>query len=183
MPASSLTTSSQAPHSLGKTDAAVTLEEFGDFQCPPCAALAEPINRLQRDYPNGVRIIFREFPLVNHAHAREAALAAEAAGLQNRFWEMHDLLYREQSAWSSAADAQALFRSYAGTIGLDLKRFDRDLEGDVVKKRVEEDQKQAASLGISTTPSILVNKKSVPPASLRPDLLRKVVEQTLASIR
>jgi protein-disulfide isomerase len=91
-------------HVLGARDAPVTLMEFGDFQCPPCANLAEPINQIERDYRSRVRVVFRHLPLANHQHAREAALASEAAGLQGRFWEMHDLLYREQSVWGSAPD-------------------------------------------------------------------------------
>src|SRR6202521_6277932 len=72
-------------HVLGPADAAVTIEEFGDFQCPPCGKLSEPLNQLQHEYGHQVRLIFRNFPLINHQHAREAAYAAEAAGLQDRF--------------------------------------------------------------------------------------------------
>src|SRR5207253_3753422 len=83
---------SESIHILGSHDAPVTLEEFGDFQCPPCGILSGPINQLEQDYRPRLRVIFRHFPLVTHAHALEAAVAAEAAGAQGRFWEMHDLL-------------------------------------------------------------------------------------------
>src|SRR5438132_11620082 len=86
-------------HVRGPADAAVTLEEFGDFQCPPCGLLSEPINQLQKQY--NLRVIYREFPLPSHAHAREAAFAAEAAGRQGRLWQMPDLLYREPAVWST----------------------------------------------------------------------------------
>src|SRR3989442_1237851 len=99
--------SGELVHALGPANAPVTLEEFGDFQCPPCAKLSEPINELQKQY--NLRVIYREFPLSNHAHAREAAFAAEAAGRQGRFWQMHDLLYREQAVCSKSTDARALF--------------------------------------------------------------------------
>ncbi len=170
-------------HILGKKDASITMEEFGDFQCPPCGALAEPINRLQKNHAKSVRVIFREFPLVTHAHAPEAAFAAEAAGLQGRFWQMHDLLYREQAKWSQATDARELFRAYAGSIGVNLRRYDADVQGEVVKGRVKEDQARGAKLGVSTTPTIFINGQSVPPASLRPDLLEKLVEQRVAATR
>jgi protein-disulfide isomerase len=85
----------ESMHIRGPADATVTLEEFGDFQCPPCGALSEPLNELERDYKAKMRFVFHQFPLVNHANAKPAAYAAEAAGLQGRFWEMHDLLYRE----------------------------------------------------------------------------------------
>ncbi len=110
---------------LGKPDAPVTLEEFGDLQCPPCQKMAEPIKELERDYRGRLRVIFRHLPLPTHGNARDAAFAAEAAGLQGRFWEMHGLLYQEQAVWSQAPEVRELFASYAGTLGLDVARFRR----------------------------------------------------------
>lgn len=168
-------------HIRGKPDAPVTVEEFGDFQCPPCGALSEPINKLEEDYRGRVRIVFRELPLPNHEHAREAALAAEAAGLQGRFWQMHDVLYREQSVWSKAADVRSLFNSYAGVIGLDIERFKRDMEGDETKTRVDRDARHAAALRVTTTPTIFVNKQPVSPASLHSGGLRAAVNAALSA--
>src|SRR5437660_11541016 len=91
-------TGGQVVHVLGPDNAAVTLEEFGDFQCPPCGRLSEPINQLQKQY--NIRVIYRNFPLPIHAHAKEAACAAEAASRQGKFWQMHDLLFKEQAVWS-----------------------------------------------------------------------------------
>jgi protein-disulfide isomerase len=121
-------------HIRGKPNAPVTLEEFGDFQCPPCGTLAGPIKQLEKDYEPRLRVIFHHFPLPAHQHAREAACAAETAGLQNRFWEMHDLLYREQSVWSTAADVHELFSAYAGTLGLNIDRFKKDMESEPVNE-------------------------------------------------
>ena len=101
-------------HVRGNPDAPVTLEEFGDFQCPPCGQFAVFVEELLREYDSRLRVVFRNFPLPAHEHAREAALAAEAAGFQGKFWEMHDTLYREQSSWSKAPNARELFESYAG---------------------------------------------------------------------
>jgi len=140
--------SGESAHALGPANAPVTLEEFGDFQCPPCGALSDPINQLEKEYRPRLRVTFRHFPLVTHAHALEAACAAEAAGMQGRFWEMHDLLYREQSVWSKAADAHTLFNSYAGMVGLNLDRFKKDMDSDKTKERVRSDQRQAAALGV-----------------------------------
>jgi protein-disulfide isomerase len=166
-------------HVRGKPGAPVTLEEFGDFQCPPCGTLSEPINKLEEDYRGRVQVVFREFPLPNHQHAREAAIAAEAAGLQDRFWQMHDVLYREQAVWSKAADAQALFNSYAGVIGLDMERFKRDVEGVEAKHHVESDQRDGAARSVTTTPSIFLNNRPVPPSSLNPAALRAAIEAEL----
>jgi protein-disulfide isomerase len=166
-------------HVLGPADAPVTLQEFGDFQCPPCGRLSEPINQLQRDYKEKLRLVFRNFPLINHLHARDAAYAAEAAGLQGRFWEMHDVLYREQAVWSNSADARALFAAYAGYIGLNTERFKLDMDSEKIKERVDADQKQGLSLGVKNTPTIFVNNKEIDPKSLNPAELRAAVDAAL----
>ena len=169
----------ESMHVRGRPDAPVTLVEFGDFQCPPCANLSDPINQLERDYRSRLRIAFRHFPLGNHPHAREAALASEAAGLQGRFWEMHDLLYREQSAWSGAPDARVLFNAYAGMLGLNIDRFKKDMESEQAKARVESDEQKAVALGVRTTPTIFINNQAVPPARLNPPGLRGSIDAAL----
>jgi len=166
-------------HIRGRPDAPVTLEEFGDFECPPCGKLSEPINQLENDYHSRLRIIFHHFPFGSHQHARDAALAAEAAGLQGRFWEMHDLLYREQAAWSKAADARLLFNAYAGMLGLKIDRFKKDMESDEVKRRVTSDQQQGAALGVTVTPTIFINNRALPPASLNAAGLRAAIEAAI----
>ncbi len=138
--------------------------------------LSEPINQLEKAYQPNLRVIFRNFPLVTHAHAREAAIAAEAAGLQDKFWEMHDLLYREQSIWSKATDVRTLFNSYAGVLGLDIERFKKDMDGDKAKGRVEADQKHAMLLGIQNTPTIFLNNKVIDPKELNPESLRAATD-------
>jgi len=163
-------------HVRGRADAPVTLEEFGDFQCPPCGALAGPIKQLEKDYDPRLRVIFHHFPLITHQHAREAACAAEAAGLQNHFWEMHDLLYREQSVWSKAADVRTLFNSYAGMLGLNVDRFKKDIDSDKAKERVTADQKHGAALGVQNTPTIFLNNRALDPTDLNPGNLRAAVD-------
>src|SRR6266478_5042500 len=113
----------ESVHIRGNPNAPVTLEEFGDFECPSCKNVATFLDEVVKEYQPSVRVIFRNFPLAMHQHSRDAALAAEAAGLQGRFWEMHDMLFREQVVWSSASDAGTLFDSYAETLGLDLNQF------------------------------------------------------------
>jgi protein-disulfide isomerase len=176
-------TESGEAHTLGPPNAPVTLEEFGDFQCPPCGRLSEPINQIQHDYAGKVRLIFRNFPLINHLHAREAAYAAEAAGLQGRFWEMHDALYREQAVWSVSPDARALFNAYAGYIGLNTERFKIDMDSDKVKERVAADQKQGLSLGIKNTPTLFLNNKEIDPKALNPKDLRAAIDTALKNTK
>lgn len=172
----------ESVHVRGNSDAPVTLVEFGDFQCPPCANLAEPINQLERDYRSRLRVVFHHFPLANHEHAREAALASEAAGLQGRFWEMHDLLYREQPVWSNAPDVRPLFSGYAGRLGLDIDRFKKDMESDKAKARVGFDEEQAVTLDVRSTPTIFINNQEVPPAYRNLAGLRAIVDAALRAL-
>jgi protein-disulfide isomerase len=171
----------QTGHVLGPADAPITLEEFGDFQCPPCGKLSEPINQLQKQH--NLRIIFREFPLPMHAHAREAAYAAEAAGLQGRFWQMHDLLFREQPVWSNSPDARTLFNAYAGMLQLDLDRFKRDMDSSDVIQQVETDQQRGAQIGVRTTPTIFLNNEAVPPEQLKPENFTGYVETAVKNAK
>ena len=166
-------------HIRGRADAPVTLEEFGDFQCPPCGKLAGPIKQLEHDFDPHLRVIFHHFPLINHQHARAAAFAAEAAGVQGHFWEMHDLLYREQAVWSKATDVQPLLNSYAGMLGLNVDQFKKDMESDSVKARVDLDQKRGTALGIQNTPTIFLNNRAIAPADLPPDRLRAAVTEAV----
>jgi len=166
-------------HVRGRADAPVTLVEFGDFQCPPCATLADPINQLEREYGSRFRVVFRHLSFPNHQHAREAALASEAASLQGRFWEMHDLLYREQSVWSKAPDVRVLFNSYAGMLGLNIDRFKKDMESEQAKARVKSDEQQALALGLVTTPSIFVNNGKLPRAYVNPPGLRVAIDSAM----
>lgn len=170
-----------ATHVLGPAEAPVTLEEFADYQCPPCGRIASVISQMEHDYRPRLRIVFRNFPFASHVHAHEAALAAEAAALQGRFWQMHDLLYREQAAWSNAADARPLFESYAGMIGLSIERFRRDMDSEAAKARVAADQQRGSSLGVTSTPSIFINNEPVPRTSLNPSGLRAAIDAAMKS--
>lgn len=168
-----------ALHERGAATASVTMEEFGDFQCPPCGAISEPLNQIERDYEKKVRFVFRNFPLANHPYAQPAAFAAEAAGLQGHFWEMHDLIYREQATWSKSASPRELFVTYAKLVGLDTNKFQKDVDGEEVKERVAADQKRAIELGVRLTPTIFVNGKSVTGPSLNPNGIRAAIEEAL----
>ena len=114
-----------------------------------------------------------------HNHAAEAARAAEAAGLQGRFWEMHDLLYQNQLAWSKEADVKPLFLKYASEFGLDLGRFEKDYDGAEVRARVTADQARGASLGVTSTPTLFINGQPLPPASLNENGLRTAISAAI----
>jgi protein-disulfide isomerase len=166
-------------HVRGPSNAPVALEEFADFQCRACGTLAGAINEVERDYRQRVRVIFRHFPLAGHKHAYEAAVAAEAAALQGRFWDMHDLLYREQEIWSKAVDVRALFENYARTLGLNIARFKKDMEREETKARILLDQQQGRAAGVTSTPTVLINNRLLPPTALNAPGLRKAIAAEL----
>jgi protein-disulfide isomerase len=163
-------------HVRGEASAPVTLEEFGDFECPPCGTLSGSIKQLEKDYGSRLRVIFHEFPLAMHQHARDAAFAAEAADLQGYFWQMHDLLYQEQANWSKGADVRAMFKAYAGTLGLKVERFVQDMESPAVKERVESDRKLGTSRGVESTPALFINGTRLPGPAVNPDGLRNAID-------
>ena len=169
----------QSAHSRGNPDAPVTLEEFGDFQCPPCGQFAGFVEELRREYDSRLRVVFRNFPLPAHEHAREAAQAAEAAGLQGKFWEMYDTLYREQSLWSNASNARELFESYAGTLGLDVDQFKKDVDGDKVRERIDSDHALADFLGVKVTPTLFINNRAIDPKDKNPEGVRAAINAAL----
>ncbi len=159
-------------HVKGAESAPVVIEEFGDFQCPPCGAFYPQLKRLEADYgPDKLRIIFREFPLPSiHQHAMIAADAAEAAGFQGHFWEMYDKLYSDQATWSKAPDPRTFFLDYARDIGLDLQRFVQDAGGPEADSRIMLDRQRGISLGVVGTPSIFVNGRMLPPETTEKQL-------------
>jgi protein-disulfide isomerase len=169
----------QSAHVRGNPDAPVTLEEFADFQCPPCSQFAPFAEELLREYDSRLRVVFRNFPLPGHEHAREAALAAEAAGLQGKFWEMHDTLYREQEAWSKAPNARELFESYAGTLGLNVDQFKNDMDSDKARERVDSDRALADFLGVKVTPTLFINNRPVDQKDKNPEGVRAAINAAL----
>ena len=171
------------PNSVGAPTAAVTVEEFADFQCGSCAASYPVLKDLIRAYsgnPN-FRFVFRNFPLQIHDKAIDAALAAEAAGLQNpaKLWLMHEQLFTNQQTWAVNPNYRELFNEYASRIGLDVERFKADMNGMTAKTRVDQDAARGRALGISSTPSVIVNGKLVPYTEVTAAGMRRIVDAEL----
>jgi protein-disulfide isomerase len=166
-------------HIRGGANASVTIEEFVDFQCISCAQLFPTLVKLEEDYGERLRVIFRHRPLRNHEHALLAAYAAEAAGLQGHFWEMHDLLFQNSLRWTKGidtigpdaspsrrlqskvlaleAEVRDVFVRYAEMLNLDVERFKRDMDSDEVKARVASDRARGDTLRIDRTPTLYLN--------------------------
>jgi protein-disulfide isomerase len=167
------------PHVRGPASAAVTLEEFGDFECRPCGDLSPVLEKIEQDYGTRLRVIFRQFPLGMHRHALDAARASEAAGRQGRFWEMHDLLYHNRFVWPRAPDIRNAFNDYAKSIGLDVERFKKDMDSEQVSARIAADQSRGKALGVDRTPVLFINDLQVPVTSLNPPGLHAVIDEAL----
>lgn len=161
-------------------DVVVTLEEFGDYQSSACAQLNPTLKKLKEEYGSNLNLVFRNLPLTNiNKNALPAAQAAEAARMQNRFWEMHDLLYEKQNEWKDEADARPTFLKFAQDLGLDVARFRSDLDGEQVQFRIEADKDAAVALGIQETPAILLNGRRLKTDATNADGIREGIEVML----
>jgi protein-disulfide isomerase len=152
----------------------VVLEEYGDYQCPPCGQLYPDLKQIEKEYGNQVQIVFHHFPLMKiHKNALIAAHAAEAARNQNKFWEMHDLLYRNQKEWSELADPRPVLVSYAKQLSLNLDAFNRDLESNVIDQKISADIQRGSSQGVTGTPTVFLDSNLVNYQATNLDGLRK----------
>ncbi|HXD33995.1 MAG TPA: thioredoxin domain-containing protein [Pyrinomonadaceae bacterium] len=158
----------------------VTVEEFGDYQCPPCGRLHPEIKSIEQEYGNRLVFVFRNLPLTKiHANALIAAKAAEAARLQQKFIQMHDRLYERQDEWKDEKDPRPTFIRYAGELGLDTDRFDRDIDGPAVQQRLADDQKRADSMGVQGTPTVFVEGREMKNEVTNGEGIRKGIDLML----
>jgi protein-disulfide isomerase len=142
-----------ADHVLGPVRAAVTVVEYGDFECPNCKQAAPAVKMLLARFEGRVRIVYRHFPLEGvHPHALQAALAAEAAGAQGKFWPMHDFLFDSQSHLKLPQ-----LRAYAERLELDMARYDADMAEQVYLQRVREHIESGEKSGVRGTPAFFVD--------------------------
>lgn len=151
----------------GNEEAEVTLVEYGDFQCPACkSAHSSVVNPLLAEYDDSLTFAYRHFPLPIHGNARPAARAAEAAGLQGAFFEMHDLLFETQSEWADLNDPYSQFEEYAAELDLDATQFEEDYNSDEVKEAISEDQSSGNRHAVSATPTFFLNGERLSNMSL-----------------
>lgn len=171
-------------HARGPATAPVTLEEFADFQCSACGGVYPSLKTIEGEFGSRLRVIFREFPLTPpHVHGVQAAHAAEAAGQQGKFWEMHDMLFENQAKWADAFDVRPIFEDYASKIGLDLERFKQDLTSEAVETRVFRDGARGHSLGVKGTPTVFINGVELPWEQVRTvEGLRGAVNKVLNTV-
>lgn len=157
-----------------KVSSPVVLEEYGDYQCPPCGQLYPELKQIEKEYGDQVKIVFHHFPLMKlHKNALIAAHAAEAAHNQNKFWEMHDLLYRNQKEWAELVDPRPVFISYAQQLGLNVDSFNRDLESNMIDQKISADIQRGNAQGVTGTPTVFLDTHLVNYQATNLDGLRK----------
>ena len=172
----SISVSEPMPHVKGNAESGITLIEYSDFQCPACKNAAPQISALAEEYGDQFQLEYRHLPLRSiHPNAQIAAQAAEAAGMQGKFWEMHDMLFERQSEWAQSFNPERFFRNYAQDLGINADRLVHDMESDTVKNIVEAHFQEAQSLGLPGTPSFVFNGEIV-------DINQFVAEHIVSSI-
>ena len=150
-------------HVRGNTTAETVLVEYSDFQCPACAAFYPTVKALETEFGTSTAIVYRHFPLSQQKNATLAAAAAEAAGLQGKFWEMHDQLFETQEEWSPLGSdaAEDYFVKLAEGIDLETGRFSEDMGSSAVKERVDRDEREGVVAGVNATPTFYLNGKKL----------------------
>ena len=163
----------------GNTEATLTLVEYSDFQCPACGAYYPVLKQLNQELGDKLRIVYRHFPLRQvHKNANLAAQAAEAAGKQEKFWEMHDIIFEHPREWSESNGAKDIFIKYAKALNLDSGRFANDLDSREVKDAVDDDYQSGLDSRVNSTPTFFLNGKRIEnPKGY--DEFKKLIEGTL----
>jgi protein-disulfide isomerase len=157
----------------GPENAPVTIVEFSDYQCPFCARSEPLIKDVMKEYPGKVRFVYKNLPLVSiHSNAMGAAQAAVAAGKQGKYWEMHDLLFANQRALQPDK-----LKEYAQQLGLDIAKFEADMNSSEVKSAIQNDMNLSRKVGVRGTPTIFVNGKLVENRSV--DGLKQMIDPVL----
>lgn len=149
----------------GDKNSKVVLVEYSDFQCPACKIFYSFLKQIEEKYGAKMELVYRNFPLSQHANAMLAAQAAEAAGKQGKFWEMHDMIFENQDTWAvqNNADAEKTFVSYAQALKLNIGQFRKDLNSAEIKAKIEGDYQGGIKSGIDATPTFFLNGKKLPP--------------------
>lgn len=171
---------SDTDHVYGSRDAKVVLVEYSDFQCPACRMYAPVIAQIEEEFPESVAVVYRHFPLRTiHKHAELAARAAEAAGMQGKFFEFHDALFVGQETWAQELDPTKAFEQMASELGLNAETFRSDMKSKGVKEAVQADVAEGEALGIQSTPSFFLNGAFVkdPSGMQLVETVRKAVEE------
>jgi protein-disulfide isomerase len=181
---SSTTTVSASNHSRGAGIKKVTLTEYGDFQCNVCGQYYPIVKQIEQKYGDGITFTFKHFPIDGiHPNARAAHRAAESASKQGKFFEMYDLLYTNQSSWSSSRNAAPVFESYATQLGLNLEKYKTDFLSEDTNAIINADTAEGKNLGVSGTPAFYLNGRALLDSERRSfDEMTKAIDAEIAKV-
>lgn len=160
-------------HIKGNKDATVTLVEFSDFQCPACAAFQPVLKEVVATYGDKLRFEYKHYPLPIHPFSQQAAVAAEAAGQQGKFFEYHDALFENQEEWSKSTTPAVFFVKYAEGLGLDVEKFKQHQKASLLRDAVRGDLNEAKELGLTGTPTFYLNGEKMEITSFE-DFIAKI---------
>jgi protein-disulfide isomerase len=144
-------------HIKGNPEATVTLVEYSDFQCPACASFQPVMEQIMNTYGDKIRFEYKHYPLPIHPYSQQAALAAEAAGQQGKFFEYHDMLFKNQQTWANSAVPATMFVQYATELGLDVEKFRQQQKSSILRDAVKADMAEARELELTSTPTFFLN--------------------------
>lgn len=146
----------------GTPSAKVTLVEYADFQCPACAAYHPMVKQILTEFNGKIYFVYRYFPLTTiHQNAMISAQSAYAAGLQNKFWEMHDMLFQTQNSWANSSKARETFIDYARKLDLDIDKFTKDIDSGEAKKFINDTYSKGLAIGVNSTPTFFLNGEKI----------------------
>lgn len=169
-------------HVLGAGNKGVSLVEYGDFQCPACSSFFPIVEQIRKTYGDDIKFQFVNFPLINiHQNAMAAHRAAEAASLQNKFWEMYTILYTRQSSWNSASNPSRIFEDYATELGLNIDQYKQDYASSTVSDIINADIKTAQAIGATSTPTFVINGKRLEQNPQSYDEFVALIDQAIAA--
>lgn len=176
------TTAQASQHTQGAGNKKVTLVEYGDFQCPSCAAYYPVLKQVKEKYGDDITFQFRHFPLTQiHQNAMAAHRAAEAASKQGKFWEMHDLLYERLNLWAQSTNAAQQMEDYATELGINIDQFKTDYQSSEVNGVINADIAAGNELGVTGTPSFFINGQKIDNPDQSLEAFSKVIDEAIAN--
>lgn len=161
----------------GDKNASVTIAEFSDLQCPACKSYDPIIKQALKEFDGKVKLLYKHYPIPSHKNGVSAAKAAEAAGVQNKFWEMHDQLFDKQEEWSvlDAAAFNDKLLVYANDLNIDTEKFRKDLGDKELEKKITQQQDEGVNLGVNSTPTFFINGEKIENAPQTYDEFKKLI--------
>ena len=148
---------------FGNKNSKAILIEYADFQCPACAYYHPILKQLLADFDGKILFVYRFYPIPSHKNGMTSSQAAYSAHLQNKFWEMHDMIFENQKTWAESGDADKIFLSYAEKLKLDIQKYNNDYNTDLTKKFITDEASGGISIGVNSTPTFFLNNKQIKP--------------------